>query len=64
MRPRTLPSQFTFPKPIDALRSVQLESPSMPISHCGAICQLYTPIHRRPGRNSLCFSVWRILLGA
>jgi uncharacterized membrane protein len=24
----------------------------------------YTPTHRRLGRNSLCFSVWRILLGA
>jgi UDP-arabinose 4-epimerase len=24
----------------------------------------YTPIHRRIGRKSLCFSVWRILLGA
>jgi acyl-CoA thioester hydrolase len=23
----------------------------------------YTPTHRRLGRNSLCFSVWRILLG-
>lgn len=24
----------------------------------------YTPTHRRPGRNSLCFSDWQILLGA
>jgi hypothetical protein len=24
---------------------------------------MYTPTHRRLGRNSLCFSVWGILLG-
>jgi hypothetical protein len=33
-----------------------------PVERCRSH-QMYTPTHRRLGRNSLCFSVWGILLG-
>jgi hypothetical protein len=36
---------------------------TIPVSSEGGHNSFHTPTHRRLGRNSLCFSVWGILLG-